>query len=37
MDEFFRSHEGFNFRTAASVTLQPHRLIRTLLAILVGV
>ena len=37
MDEFFGSREGFSFRTAAGVTLQPHRLTRTLLAILGGV
>ena len=37
MDEFFGSHEGFNFRTAAGVTLQPHRLTRTSLALLVGI
>ena len=37
MDEFFGSHGGFNFRTAAGVTPQPRRLTRTRLAILVGV
>jgi len=37
MDKFFGSHEGFNFRTAAGVTLQPHRRTRSRLAILVRV
>ena len=37
MDMFFGSHEGFSFRTAAGVPLQPHRQTRPRLVLLAGV